>query len=79
MMRFFSNYQGAFGREGFFGENDDYHNKSFPGREETNKKISNIVKTRFNDIKIYWIGDAAIDVYIIGKIDTGDWIGIKTS
>ncbi|MGB3641321.1 MAG: pentapeptide repeat-containing protein [Rivularia sp. (in: cyanobacteria)] len=79
MMRFFSNYERAFGREGFFGENnDDYQNKDFPEREETNKRLSNIIKTRFNDIKIYWLSDVEVDVYIIGKIETGDWIGINT-
>ena len=78
MMRFFSDYGLAFGKKGFFCENDDYHNKAFPEREETNKKLSNIIKTGFKEIKIYWIGDAAINVYVIGQIDTGDWIGIKT-
>ncbi|NJM18804.1 MAG: hypothetical protein HC836_29045 [Richelia sp. RM2_1_2] len=24
------------------------------------------------------MGDAEIDIYIIGKIDSGDWIGINT-
>ena len=78
MMRFFSDYERAFGREGFFGENDDYQNEDSPQRQETNKKLSNIIKTRFNDIKIYWLSDVEVDVYIVGKINTGDWIGINT-
>ncbi|BAY82918.1 pentapeptide repeat protein [Calothrix parasitica NIES-267] len=78
LINFYDDYERAFGREGFFGENDNYENECFPEREEMNKKISNIIKTRFNDIKIYWIGDVSIDVYIIGKIETGDWIAINT-
>ena len=78
MMRFFSDYEQAFGKEGFFGENDDYQNEDSLERQETNKKLSNIIKTRFNDIKIYWLSDVEVDVYIIGKIETGDWIGINT-
>ena len=78
MMRFFSDYEGAFGREGFFGENDDYQNESYPEREEAIKRLSNIIKTRLGDIKIYWLSDVEVDVYIIGKIDSGDWIGINT-
>lgn len=78
LISFYDDYERAFGREGFFGENDDYENVCFPEREETNKKISNIIKTRFDDIKIYCVSYGEVDVYIIGKIETGDWIGINT-
>ena len=78
MISFYDNYEFSFGREGFFGENDDYENESFPEREEMNKKISNIIKTCFNDIKIYWVSYGEVDVYVIGRIETGDWIGINT-
>ena len=45
-----------------------------PNLINRNQRLSHIVKTRFQDIKIYWIGDVEIDIYIVGKIETGDWV-----
>jgi hypothetical protein len=79
MMHFYDDYEdGDFGGEGFFGENDEDIKKDYPEEYKKNQRLSNIIKTRFKDIKIYWIGDGEIDVYIVGKIETGDWIGIRS-
>ncbi len=76
MMHFYDD--GDFGGEGFFGENDEDIKKDYPEEYKRIQRLSNIIKTRFKDIKIYWIGDGEIDVYIVGKIETGDWIGIRS-
>ena len=79
MMHYYSRYEdGDFGGEGFFGENDEDDEINYPEIYQKHQRLSNIVKTRFKDIKIYWIGDGEIDVYIVGKIETGDWIGIRS-
>ncbi len=79
MMHFYSDYEdGDFGTEGFFGENDEDDKINYPESYNRNQRLSHIVKTRFQDIKIYWIGDVEIDIYIVGKIDTGDWVGIRS-
>ncbi len=77
MMHFYSDYEdGDFGTEGFFGENDEDDKINYPESYNRNQRLSNIVKTRFKDIKVYWVGDVEIEIYIIGKIETGDWVGI---
>ena len=51
MMLFFSNYEQAFGKEGFFGENDDYQNEDSLERRETNKKIYKYYQNSFQGNK----------------------------
>ena len=51
MMLFFSDYEQAFGKEGFFGENDDSQNEDSLERRETNKKISKYYQNSFQGNK----------------------------
>ena len=77
MMHFYSDYEdGDFGTEGFFGENDEDDKINYPESYNRNQRLSNIVKNHFKDIKIYWVGDVQVQIYIVGKIETGDWVGI---
>jgi len=79
MIHFYDDYEYLPGEGGFFGEDwPEYKEVSYEEYRKILLKISNIIKARFKDIKIYWIGDCEIDVYIVGKIDTGDWIGIRS-
>ncbi|MBV6622240.1 MAG: hypothetical protein KI793_04665 [Rivularia sp. (in: Bacteria)] len=79
MMHFYDDYEYLPGEGGFFGEDcPEYKEVSYEEYREILLKISNTIKTHFKDIKIYWIGDCEIDVYIVGKIETGDWIGIRS-
>ncbi|BAY82917.1 pentapeptide repeat family protein [Calothrix parasitica NIES-267] len=80
IMHFYNDYEdGDFGGEGFFGENDEDSEMNSPEEYKKLKRLSNIIKTRFKYIKIYWIGHyGQIDVYIVGKIETGDWVGIRS-
>ena len=77
MMHFYDDY-GYLAGGGFFGEDWPEYKELPVERYKKIQKLSNIVKTRFKDKKIYWIGDGEIDVYIVGKIETGDWIGIRS-
>lgn len=79
IMHFYNDYEDSdFGGKGFFGENDEDLKKEDSETYKKLQKLSKIIKTRFKDIKIYWIGYGEIDVYIVGKIETGDWIGIRS-
>ena len=78
MMHFYDDYEDADFMGGFFEENNEDDRINYPEIYEKHQRLSNIIKTRFKDIKIYWIGDTEIDVYIFGKIETGDWIGIRS-
>ena len=78
MMHFYDDYEdGDFGGA-FFEENNEDDKINYPEIYQKHQRLSNIIRTRFKDIKIYWIGDGEIDVYIVGKIETGDWIGIRS-
>lgn len=49
--------------------------------QETVKKYQNLVKIlkeNLADIKVYRIGEINIDVYIIGKTQSGDLVGLST-
>ncbi len=77
MMHFYDDYEdGDFGTEGFFGENDEDDENNYSESYNRNQRLSNIVKNHFKDIKIYWVGDVEVHIYIVGKIETGDWVGI---
>ena len=79
MMHVYNDYEYLPGEGGFFGEDcPEYKEASYEEYRKIILRLSNIIKTRFKDIKIYWIGDGEIDVYIVGKIETGDWIGIRS-
>ena len=72
----YKNYQELPGEGGFFGE-DYFEYKTDPTEEyDKIKTLSNIVKTKFNDLKVYWVSHGDVHIYIVGKIDNGDWIGI---
>lgn len=76
MLLLYKDYEEVPGEGGFFGENYQLYRSDPP--KEYNKIItlSNIVKTKFKDIKVYWVSHGDVHIYIVGKVDTGDWIGI---
>lgn len=40
--------------------------------------LVNLLKTSLNDLTVYRVGKRAIDVYIVGKASTGDYVGLAT-
>ena len=79
MLLLYKDYEEVPGEGGFFGENYRLYKID---KSETPKDydkiitLSNIVKTKFKDIKVYWVSHGDVHIYIVGKVDTGDWIGI---
>ncbi|AFY55768.1 Nuclease A inhibitor-like protein [Rivularia sp. PCC 7116] len=48
---------------------------------EIAKKYQALVETlkqNLDNIQVYKIGDVEIDVYIVGQLKTGDWLGLST-
>ena len=41
-------------------------------------RILELLKSELTDIRVYRVGAADIDVYILGKHPSGAWIGLKT-
>lgn len=31
------------------------------------------------DVRVYWVGDVDIDVYVIGRAPSGAWLGLRTT
>ncbi|MBV6627331.1 MAG: nuclease A inhibitor family protein [Rivularia sp. (in: Bacteria)] len=49
--------------------------------KETAQKYQALVETlkqNLDNIQVYKIGDVEIDVYIVGQLKTGDWLGLST-
>ncbi|MEL7246133.1 MAG: nuclease A inhibitor family protein, partial [Cyanobacteria bacterium J06573_2] len=48
---------------------------------ETAKKYQALVETlkqNLDNIQVYKIGEVEIDVYIVGQLKSGDWVGLST-
>jgi len=76
MLLLYKDYEELPGEGGFFGENYFEYKNDPPEEYDKIITLSNIVKNKFNDIKVYWVSHGDVHIYIVGKIDTGDWIGI---
>ncbi len=49
--------------------------------KEVAKKYQVLVETlkqNLNNIQVYKIGEVEIDVYIVGQLKSGDWVGLST-
>lgn len=49
--------------------------------KETAKKYQALVETlkqNLDNIQVYQVGEVEIDVYIVGKSKSGDWVGLST-
>ena len=48
---------------------------------ETAKKYQTLLETlkqNLDNIQVYKIGEVEIDVYIVGQLKSGDWVGLST-
>lgn len=52
-----------------------------PAEIETARRYQALVrllKENLNDVKVYRVGEISIQVYVIGRSSTGNWMGIST-
>jgi hypothetical protein len=57
--------------------------QSWHGAEEKEivnrfRELVHILKEDLSDVKVFKVGKVEIDVYVIGKIESGDFAGVKT-
>lgn len=67
--------------ENFFGRATDEKDWYDSEERETAKKYQALVETlkqNLDNIQVYKIGDVEIDVYIVGQLKSGDWVGLST-
>ena len=56
----------------------DWHKEVDKQRMQRFQTLLHWIEQHLSDIKVYRVGAIAIDVYIIGKIESGAWISLST-
>ena len=67
--------------ENFFQRATDEKDWYDDEEKETAKKYQALVDTlkqNLDNIQVYKIGEVEIDVYIVGQLKSGDWVGLST-
>ena len=45
---------------------------------EDSLKLKTVLKKKLQDLQVFRVGETEIEVFVIGKTEAGEWIGIKT-
>ncbi len=45
---------------------------------EDSLKLKTVLKKKLHDLQVFRVGETEIEVFVIGKTEAGEWIGIKT-
>lgn len=45
---------------------------------EDAQKLKTVLKKKLQDLQVFRVGETEIEVFVIGKTEAGEWIGIKT-
>jgi hypothetical protein len=67
--------------EQFFSNATQVQEWQGPEELETVKRFQALVKTlkeNLGEIKVYQVGEIAVDVYVVGRTASGDWAGVST-
>ncbi|MGD1699307.1 nuclease A inhibitor family protein [Dapis sp. BLCC M229] len=56
----------------------DWHNSEEADTVKRYQEIVRLMKQYLSDLKVYKVGKIEIDVYIVGKTNTGDYAGLAT-
>jgi hypothetical protein len=56
----------------------DWHEEADKQRMRHFQTLLQWIEQHLSDVKVYRVGTIAIDVYIIGKIESGAWISLST-
>ncbi|MGD1807614.1 nuclease A inhibitor family protein [Dapis sp. BLCC M126] len=56
----------------------DWHNSEEADTVNRYQELVRIMKQDLSNLKVYKVGEIEINVYIIGKTDTGDYAGLAT-
>ncbi len=67
--------------EDFFApatEEQDWHDEEARARVRKFQALVKFLKERLTDVRVFKVGDAEADVYVIGRTASGDFAGVKT-
>ncbi|NEO56119.1 MAG: nuclease [Okeania sp. SIO3B5] len=56
----------------------DWHNAQESKVVRKYQKLVSMMKQYLSDLKVYKVGEVRKDVYIVGKTNTGDYVGLAT-
>jgi hypothetical protein len=59
-------------------EEQDWHNEEEAQEVKRYQELVSLLKTNLSDLKIYRIGNIEIDIYIVGKTESGKLAGLST-
>jgi hypothetical protein len=59
-------------------QDQDWHDADDKKTVEQYRNLVGVLKKNLVDSKVFKIGDAELDIYIVGRTTDGDWAGIKT-
>ena len=59
-------------------QDQEWHDADDKKTVERYRTLLAVLNGDLNDLKVFKIGEAKVDVYIVGRTATGDWAGIKT-
>jgi hypothetical protein len=59
-------------------EEKDWYNSEEMAECQRYQALVNLLKTHISDIKVYRVGEVEIDVYILGKTESGSIAGLST-
>ena len=56
----------------------DWHGKEGKVTAQKYQSLVKLLKERLTDLKVYRVGSINISVFILGKDQAGDWVGLST-
>jgi len=59
-------------------QEQDWQDEEARARVKRFQALVEFLKTNLTDVKVYRVGGAEADVYVVGKTDSGDFAGVKT-
>jgi hypothetical protein len=58
-------------------QQEEWHNDEEKAQVEKFKDLVKVIKDNLKDVRVFRLGDTAMDVYVVGKVE-GGWAGLKT-
>jgi hypothetical protein len=57
---------------------EDWHDAEEKEEVRKFRELVQTLKKALKDIKVFKAGKVEVDVYIVGRTESGDWAGLKT-
>ena len=60
-------------------EEQDWHGDEEKAAVQRYKKLQEVIQKTLSDAKVFKVGQRKLSVFLVGKTDEGDWVGLKTT